>query len=209
MNGDPYLYPGTDVLRNKKNLKTPEALERYERLKSGNRMQHAPLDFPISSEGYNAIHRHLFQDVYDWAGQARTVDMAKDETPLKLFELPEQIDRMMFHQFMDINIEHDLSGLSPRQFSMRAAEHICAINNIHPFREGNGRTQRFFLKVMAHQAGHELRIDRLDRDLWMRGSAEGFRREDYKPMAACIRRALADRDRTRSRRKDQDRSRER
>lgn len=207
--GDPYLYPGTDVLRNKKGLKTQEALERYERLHSGNRMRHAPLDFPISLEGYTAIHRHLFQDVYDWAGETRTVDMAKDESLHTFFEIPEQIDRMLFLQFDDLNCEYNLAAMTPRKFSVRAAEHICAINNIHPFREGNGRTQRFFLKVLAHQAGHELRIDGLDRDLWLRGSAEGFRGQDYETMATCIGGALTGRDRTRSRQKQRDRSRER
>lgn len=202
---DPYVYPGTTVLRNKKNLRTQDALDRYERLKVGNRMQHAPLDFPVSENGYQAIHRYLFQDVYEWAGQPRTIAIAKGG----MFALPGYIDQELTNRFRLIRQEDGLKALAPARFSERAAEHICELNAIHPFRDGNGRVQRFFLKVLAHQAGHDLRIDKLDQDLWMRASVESFQHQDYKSMTTCIRGALTERSRSRSRSRSSDRSRER
>jgi cell filamentation protein len=127
-----------------------------------------------------------------------------------LFALPPYIAGEMERRFALIHREKDLRGFSADRFAARAAEHICEINAIHPFREGNGRTQRLFLKALARQAGHELRIDLMDREQWMRASIESFRRQDYAPMTACIRAALLGqgRDRSEGRHKDTDRSRE-
>ena len=162
--------------------------------------------FPVTPDGYRAIHHHIFQDVYDWAGQYRTVAIAKGD----LFALPPYIEGEMDRRFALIHRERDLRGFSADRFAARAAEHICEINAIHPFREGNGRTQRLFLKVLARQGGHNLRIDRMDKDLWMRGSVESFRHQNYGPMTECIRGAIVrrERERTRENSQDMDRSRE-
>lgn len=203
---DPYIYPGAEVLINKEGLKDAERLSAFERDLSSVRSIHIPASFPITPEGYRAIHRHIFQDVYDWAGQYRSVAIAKGD----LFALPPYIESEMERRFALIHRERDLKGFSAERFAVRAAEHICEINAIHPFREGNGRTQRLFLKALARQAGHDLRIDRMDKEQWMRASIESFRRQDYASMTACIRSALAGQSRTRteSRSKDTDRSRE-
>lgn len=191
---DPYVYPGSEVLINKEGLQDAERLSAFERELSSVRSIYIPTSFPITAEGYRAIHRHIFQDVYDWAGQYRSVAIAKGD----VFALPPYIAVEMERRFALIHRERDLKGFSAERFSNRAAEHICEINAIHPFREGNGRTQRLFLKVLARQAGHNLRIDKLDAELWMRGSVESFRHQDYGPMAACIRGALISPERSRA-----------
>lgn len=204
---DPYVYPGTEVLRNRKNFTTIDAVQRFERLATAQRLEEPSGAVPITPEGYRAIHHHIFQDVYDWAGQYRTVAIDKGD----LFALPRYIEGEMDRRFALIHRERDLRGMSADRFAARAAEHICEINAIHPFREGNGRTQRLFLKVLTRQAGHNLRIDRMDKELWMRGSVESFRHQNYGPMAECIRRAIVrrQRERTRDDSQDMDRSRER
>lgn len=203
---DPYVYPGTEVLRNRKNFTTTEAVQRFERLATAQRLEEPSRAVPVTPEGYRAIHHRIFQDVYDWAGQYRTVAIAKGD----LFALPPYIEGEMDRRFSLIHRERDLRGMSADRFAARAAEHICEINAIHPFREGNGRTQRLFLKVLARQAGHNLRIDRMDKDLWMRGSVESFRHQNYGPMTECIRGAIVRRQReqTRDDSQDMDRSRE-
>lgn len=203
---DPYVYPGTEVLINKEDLRDAERLGAFERQLSSVRSIYIPASFPITPEGYRAIHRHIFQDVYDWAGEYRSVAIAKGD----LFALPPYIEGEMERRFALIHREKDLRGFGADRFAARAAEHICEINAIHPFREGNGRTQRLFLKVLARQAGHDLRIDRMDREQWMRASIESFRRQDYAPMTACIRSAITghSRDRSEAKSKDTDRSRE-
>jgi cell filamentation protein len=74
---DPYVYPETDVLINKAGIRDPAKLEQFERLMTAQRMLQPLTRTPITYAGYKAIHRHLFQDVYDWAGQPRTVDIGK------------------------------------------------------------------------------------------------------------------------------------
>jgi fido (protein-threonine AMPylation protein) len=72
---DPYVYPETDVLINKAGIRDPAKLEQFERLMTAQRMLQPLTRTPITYAGYKAIHRHLFQDVSDWAGQPRTVDI--------------------------------------------------------------------------------------------------------------------------------------
>jgi cell filamentation protein len=76
---DPYLYPGTDVLRNKEHTTDDRELEAFERMATANRMETLPDDIPVTVEGYREIHRYIFQDVYNWAGKYRTVDIAKSD----------------------------------------------------------------------------------------------------------------------------------
>jgi cell filamentation protein len=63
-----------------------------------------------------------------------------------------------------INNEDNLRGLTREQFAARAAEHMCELNTIHPFLDGNGRTQRAFLEMLAKQAGHDIDLARIDPD---------------------------------------------
>jgi cell filamentation protein len=79
-NSDPYLYPGTSVLKNLLGLTNPELLERFEARRTHRRIAEL-IDNPLSG-GFDpahlkAIHRYIFQDVYEWAGQFRTVNISK------------------------------------------------------------------------------------------------------------------------------------
>ena len=187
---DPYCYPGTDLLRNKADLKTHAALERFERMMVRERMAQAPLDFGISDAGYKAIHRYLFQDVYDWAGQTRTAtrwNIAKDGAE---FTPAPFVSVLLKRQFQIINAEQNLRALSADDFADRAADHACQLNALHPFREGNGRTLRFFLKVLAHQAGHGFDLRRIEPKLWLEGSAIGLQTGETELLRQSIRPAI-------------------
>lgn len=168
---DPYVYPGTEILINKRNIRNAELLERFERLMSTKRMEESSPDIPMTYEGYKAIHKHIFQDVYEWAGKARTVSLAKGAT---FFGPPDHVDTEMKKRFELIQKENKLRGLRREEFAKRAAEHLSEINAVHPFREGNGRAQRQFLKVLAQQAGHKLDLQRIKPEVWHQASVEGF-----------------------------------
>src|SRR5271154_6123255 len=75
---DPYVYPGTETLINKENIRDREELETFERLMTANRMETLPAGIPLTADGYRQLHRAIFHDVYDWAGKDRTVNIAKD-----------------------------------------------------------------------------------------------------------------------------------
>ena len=188
---DPYLYPGTDVLRNKENIRKKDELEALERLHSADRLLTLPHNLPITASGYREIHRYIFQDVYDWAGVPRTCPLALRN---QMFALAPFVESELAKRFEAINAEDNLRGLDAGRFAARAAEHICELNAIHPFREGNGRTMRAFLNVLAKQAGHEIDLTRIDAQAWNVASIEGFFTQDYRPMRDVIAGALVEPD---------------
>lgn len=190
MSQDPYVYPGTDVLINKENIRDPRELEVFERVMTANRMEHLPRDIPLTYEGYKQLHRHIFEPVYEWAGEQRVGNIAK---PGATFCLVQHIIRNMDHRFEVIEAENGLKNLPRYEFTERAAEHICEINAVHPFREGNGRTQRAFLECLGEQAGHTIDLARIDPNRWMDASIQGFRKGNYEPMRQVIAGAVIDR----------------
>ena len=198
---DPYCYPGTDLLRNKADLRTHAALERFERMMVRERMAQAPLAFEISDAGYKAIHGHLFQDVYDWAGQTRTATRWNISKEGAEFTPAPFVDVLLKRQFQIISAEQNLNGLTADTFAERAADHACQLNALHPFREGNCRTLRFFLKVLAHQAGHTFDLRRIDPKLWLEGSVAGLQTGETEPLRLSIRPAIGPSRRSRIRRR--------
>lgn len=108
---------------------------------------------------YRAVHHHLFQDVYDWAGKPRKVRISKGGNP---FCYPEHIDKQMEQLFGWLASNEYLQSLDKAQFAKQAAHFLAELNAIHPFREGNGRTQLSFLAMLAEVAGHPLDLERLD-----------------------------------------------
>jgi cell filamentation protein, protein adenylyltransferase len=186
---DPFTIPGTDTLRNHFNL-SGESLDRLERLHTQIR-QEQPLDKPdISVAGLKAIHRHLFETVYPWAGEIRTShSLTKGDASF----LPGRfVQDALTRQFELLKSERNLKRLAPEAFAERAAFHIGEINYIHPFREGNGRTLRIFLRELARQAGHDLRLDRIDAEAWMDASRKSRATQDSGPMKQVILRAMTD-----------------
>jgi cell filamentation protein len=97
----------------------------------------------------------------------------------------------MEKRFAAINAENSLRGLTREQFAERAAEHICELNAIHPFLDGNGRTQRAFLQILGKQAGHEVDLARIDPERWNQASIESYYKQNYLPMLEVIRGILA------------------
>ena len=184
---DPYCYSGTDVLRNVENIRDPEELAVFERSATVSRIETLPADFAISADGYRAIHRYLFQDVYDWAGEYRVVDIARSDS---LFCLVPYIAPELAKRFEAIRSENNLRGLNAEDFAERAAEHLIELNAIHPFREGNGRTLRAFLFVLARQAGHDIKMERVDAVPWNQASRVSFRTGDSRAMRDIIANAI-------------------
>jgi cell filamentation protein len=158
---DPYSDPATGVLYNKLGLETAAALEAAER-----EITHAALillhDSPASAT-YDLrhlceIHARIFADIYEWAGQVRTVSIAKGAT----FCLPQHIGPSAAGIFRNLHGEDILRGLRRDHFVERLTFYLGEVNALHPFREGNGRTQRAFFGQLAHDAGYAIAWRHLD-----------------------------------------------
>ncbi|MGD0024077.1 MAG: Fic family protein [Xanthobacteraceae bacterium] len=186
----PYCYPGTDVYRNKENIRDKDELEQLERLATARRLETLPHDLPITVDGYREIHRYILQDVYDWAGEYRTVTTGRGAPFCKAEFIAAEMDK----RFAAINAEDNLRGLTSEQFAARAAEHSCELNAIHPFLDGNGRTQRAFLEVLAEQAGHRIDLARIDPEAWNEAAKVSYYTQDYRPMRDIIAGALVERE---------------
>jgi len=187
------------TLRNKLGISDFRALEASERnLVERRAMQ----GFPDSAremtyEGYKSIHRHLFQDVYSWAGEERKYTSRKGETT---FTRAKMIQSFMEGIFKELKKENCLQGLPKDKFAERAAYYVNNINAGHPFNDGNGRTQRTWLRQLADRAGYEFKLSTKDKDEWHRASIVGFHQSD-KPMANLIAANLRERGKSQSQEK--------
>lgn len=156
---DPYLDPETGLLRNKVGARTRTALDEAEGDLSFARLVQL-MDRPVRPTGdldeLRAIHRHLFQDIYDWAGQLRTVDIRKSVEGAQFFLPVSMIERAAVFAERELRADNMLCGMSRDHFIERLAYHYDSFNYIHPFREGNGRTQRVFWTRIACDAGWRL-----------------------------------------------------
>jgi cell filamentation protein len=177
---DDYCYSGTTVLKHKLNLTVAGELAAFEAEVSDARAdEEAPTgDFDYAH--FKAIHRHLFQDVYDWAGEARTVRISKDNS---MFCYPENIDSEATKLFAKLKADKFMQGLSSQDFAKQAAHFLAELNATHTFREGNGRAQLSFFLLLADQAGHSLDFDNFDPDAFLQAMSFGG---DEAPLANLV-----------------------
>jgi len=190
---DPDLCPGTTVLRNLRKIRDPEALSRFEAESTARRIVeliHAPMQGGFDTIHLQAIHKRIFQDVYSWAGQFRTVNISKGG---QLFGAAAFIGSALGSVLQKLSAESYLRETDPDSFDSRAGFFLGEINAVHPFREGNGRTQREFIRELGLQAGFRIDWSRITRDQMTACSRDSFRTGDSSGMAALIRTSLGNR----------------
>lgn len=164
-NDDRYVYSGTDVLVNRFGIKDWGELSTVERALSGVRyaeLEESPIEGGFDLDHLCAIHEHLFGDIYPWAGKVRTKGFISKGN--SLFCSPEFILPYSEDLFAKLKAENYLAGLDRDSFIRRLAFYIAEINALHPFREGNGRTQRAFANQLARHAGWELNFSEINPD---------------------------------------------
>jgi cell filamentation protein len=110
-----------------------------------------PMPGRFDLEHLKAIHRYIFQDVYEWAGHLRTVNLSKEG---HLFGLGPFLEPALQRMLEDLASENYLLDLDAASFATRAGYFLGELNAAHPFREGNGRTQREFVRELGLRAGH-------------------------------------------------------
>ncbi len=168
---DPYVYKGTTVLKNRLGIRDQETLEAFEVEMSTLRAEEPMPNGRFDAAHYRKIHHFLFQDVYRWAGRYRTVRIAKNQN---IFCYPEHISAQIDKLFEQLNHGEHLRTDEFPLFAERAASFLGNLNAIHPFREGNGRTQLAFLGLVAVQVGHPLRLDRIKQETFLPAMVASF-----------------------------------
>ena len=113
---------------------------------------------------YKEIHRFLFSDLYEWAGQVRSVNISKKGTMFIPAENIETQAQLIFHRLQKQNC---FRGFSRNDFIEEIVDFYCITNDLHPFREGNGRTQRVFLTQLIRFAGYRINFSEIDTELLM------------------------------------------
>ncbi len=186
MSDDPYVYPGTSVLRNKLGITDAGRLGAFER-----RMVAQRIDEGVPSGGFDldhlrAVHRCLFQDVYDWAGEIRTTEHSKGA---QQFMFRRFIGRGMADVARRIAVALPYEGWSLPDFAAEAGRIVGDVNYVHPFREGNGRTQLLFLEQLCPAAGRRLDLRQIDRKDW-RAASRSAHDANYEAMGRAILAAL-------------------
>lgn len=152
-----YCYEGTEVLINKEHIRNAEDLARYE--SDITMLRQYELEHENSIKGrfgaahLKKIHKYIFRDIYPFAGKCRFEDMWKDQT---FFCKTEYIEENLTELLEALKQENYLTKLDIEVFSARIAYYMSEMNMIHPFREGNGRTIREFIRQLALRAGYEI-----------------------------------------------------
>jgi cell filamentation protein len=182
---DTYCIPGTAVLKNKAGIKDQNLLDEFEADFTTLRiieLSEQPINGDFDLCHLCKIHAHIFQDVYEWAGMVRTVDILRGDSRFCNVRL---IASYANKVFTALKAENHLRGLEASHISHRLAHYLSEINAIHPFREGNGRVQRLFTAQLAEQAGFALDYSALNQAKVypiMQASFTG----DERPLAALI-----------------------
>ena len=150
---DKYVYPGTRVLINKYGCRDAEELKELEaRSTMGNLvyLQLHPISGKFDFKHLKDIHYFIFQDVYEWAGKPRTVDIGKNNLFCRAQFIPDYAKEVFGDFFSSCQAAREDRGA----FVECVVKHYADLNALHPFREGNGRSQREFTRELCLQCGY-------------------------------------------------------
>lgn len=180
-----YCYPESKVLINKLNIEDLEKLNIAEKEITALKLAYIkknPIDGKFDFDHLKAIHRFLFEDIYLWAGEPRHVNISKGNQ----FCLWQNIDEYAESIFKELKNESYLIGSD--KIEHRLAYYLSEINVLHPFREGNGRTQRLFIEYLAENAGYHVDFSSVTPREMIEASAESFacKYEKINSMFECI-----------------------
>lgn len=171
-----YFYPPPDdgTLRNLFDERDPLVLSRLEYVEAALRQRQLNADPSLVAHTFDAshvraIHWHLFQDVYEWAGQYRTVNMAKGVGRGFGDVKTGEVDRYLA-DVQRLVLGTEWGRLDREEFGAKAAEVFAYLNQAHPFREGNGRTSKVFMEHVAERSRFTLDYSRVTPLEWNNAS---------------------------------------
>lgn len=183
-----YTYPDSSVLRNKFNIREFDELvnREYQFVKTNALDLYLSPILVHSMKDVCKIHFALFSELYEWAGNYRKVNISKQGKAfmaMQAFATGERYIDSLFSDYYDN--AHDID-----QLSTKLAVILDNLNYMHPFREGNGRTQREVLRVLALAKGYELLINVDGKDEVYQQYMDGTVHSDIETLEQLIRSLL-------------------
>ncbi|MGB3383911.1 MAG: Fic family protein [Marinomonas sp.] len=186
---DPYTYPNSNTLVNKLHIKDEKQLCELENQLST--LALADIDFtpaPYSFSHLCSLHKALFGELYNWAGEPRSIAISKLDTR---FCQPEFIEREADKLFSQMQKKSFFEELDFGCLCTEMAELYIELNMVHPFREGNGRAQRLLFEHLAIHCGYNLSFEAISKEQWIEANIIGCLNCDYSPMKDIFIRSLS------------------
>ncbi len=190
-----YEYPDNYVLINKFEIKDSNVLEKVERSLTALRISELDIKPIIGNFDFrhlSKIHNHIFKDVYDWAGKPRVEEISKGNTDFAPSRFA--VQGLEDTVFKDIKKDNYLKGMSVDKLSEKLANYYGELNFAHPFREGNGRTQREFIKELAAKNGYKLEWENIDKDKLLNATIEATKNLKYDNLSKLLENGMANRE---------------
>ena len=184
-----YCYKGTNVLKNKVGASTLKELAQAEEDATYLRLwelEQQPIRGRFDLEHLCAIHKYIFQDIYEWAGETRNVNISKGNSFCEYRNIPssaKDIFRRYFPECYDARNDKD-------KFIERLAFHYGSVNILHPFREGNGRAQREFARELCLKCGYVFDLSVTTHKEMLDASVYSLAKADDSKLEAIFRRAI-------------------
>ena len=185
-----YCYPDTDTLINKLNIHSQRKLLDAETQTVSIRLyqlQVQPISGNFDFKHLCSIHNHIFQDLYDWAGKPRTVDIAKGNSLFcpswNIYGYADDVFRNFYKNCRN-------SSSSQEKFIRVFSTHYADLNALHPFREGNGRSQREFCRELCLQCGYSFDLTHTYKDEMLQASIESLEIGDNKGLESIFRKCI-------------------
>lgn len=159
-----YCYPETNILKNKLNIRDYDTLKKAEEEITAVK-QFVLLQEPIKGNFTKThlfnIHKFIFEDIYPFAGKIRKEQISKADT---MFYPPDLIDRELDKVFAFVRTCGIFDNISEDDFFDKLAYIMAELNIIHPFREGNGRAIREFIRIIALRGGYKINWGNVDKE---------------------------------------------
>lgn len=157
-----YCYQNSNTLINKLEIKDQATLQKYEARITAAKLlalRQKGITGNFDKNHFVSIHKYIFEDIYPFAGKFRTENIAKGYFRFAEWEyIEEELDKLL----LKLKNENYLNEKSEEELAKKLAYYMSELNVLHPFREGNGRTIREFIRQLALKNGYTLNLKKVE-----------------------------------------------
>ena len=186
---DRYVYPGTDILINRFGCRNADTLYKIEAESTAGNLaylQFHPIDGSFDFQHLKDIHRFIFKDIYDWAGEIRDVDIGKNNLFCRV-PFIEEYSKTVFKDFYSSCYEQKTNK---ETFLEAFSSHYADMNALHPFRDGNGRAQREFARELCLKCGFVFDLTTTTHKEMLDASIKSFNSGDTSGFISIFRKSI-------------------